>query len=322
MKKNVIILISTILIAISVNLSAQNPHCKWEDSPPRFSNFTDNIILNEGEGCNFRLVLKDPMGAGWGSGMGNSIVITVDGIDFGSVTLPWGTPFKEEIRLLPSGEVQFFWTGDFSYIRNCFEIYNSYEELIFESPYLDGLDEGLFLTYQNICPDCFPLTNFEGEYIQEIKQINLSWIAPESKDFTGFDIFRNDIIIEHVDATTNFYSSHTDSLEDGVYKFCVLPVYPFLCAFDEECYETYISNVGVKDNSSAIRLYPNPTNNIINISEGDIAVVKVFDIIGQLVNRYENVNQINVSSYKEGVYLFNIITTKNEISVFKVIVTK
>jgi hypothetical protein len=192
--------------------------------------------------------------------------------------------------------------------------------MIYESiPYLD---EGVFLTYQNVCPDCTPLTNFEGEYIKESKQIHLSWVAPESEDLTGFDIFRNDILIEHVNAITNFYTAHTDSLEDGVYKYCVLPVYPFLCMFDDECYETYISNVGVKNYSSTIRLYPNPTNNMIFISGGNIATVKVFDIIGQLVNSYEKVNIVNVSSYKEGIYLFKITTTNGEAGVFKIVITE
>ena len=87
MKKFVIFLISATLLAISVNLSAQNPYCEWNNSPPRFSNLmnlSNNIIINVEEGCGFRFVMKDPATFRWSSQ--NRIEITVDGIGYGSVT--------------------------------------------------------------------------------------------------------------------------------------------------------------------------------------------------------------------------------------------
>ena len=320
MKKNVTFLISAILLLNCVNLSAQNPYCEWDNSPPRFSNsmnVTDNVIINDEEGCSFRFVMKDPTTFGWSSQ--NRIEITVDGVDYGSVTLPWGTPYKEEIVLLPSGEVQFFWIGFFSSGKHCFEIYNSFDKLIYESPMFFP-SEGLFYTYQNECPECLPLTDFEGEYNLETKVVNLNWTAPESEYLTGFDIYRNNVFLAHVDSTINSYTSQTDTLETGDYKYCIVPVYPYICNFEEKCFETYINNVGIKNYTSAIQLYPNPASSELRITNYELRItnVEIFDVFGRKQKaesrkqKAEGEIVINISHLPPGVYLIKIYTEQGE----------
>jgi hypothetical protein len=295
MKKIVIFLISAILSITYVNLSAQTE-----------------------EGCSFRFVLESPSGFGWNTGYG--ITVTVDDVEYGFVTLPWGTPSAEETIIVPSGEVHFVWTGyTFSPNSHYFEIYNSLDELIYTSP--EMIPDYLFFIYQNECPKCIPLTDFEGEYIPETKQVNLSWTAPTSVHLTGFDIFRNDALIDHVAPTAIFYSDHTAGLAAGDYKYCVVPVYPFSCDLEDECFETTIP-VGINNYSSGIRLFPNPASNVVHLSGTDRAAVKVFNSMGQLMNSYDNVNSVSVSSYKTGIYFFNVATIDGDVGVFKVVVTK
>jgi len=301
-------LFTLFLIIITFTSYAQNPWCVKDDSPKvnKLMNLHENIILNENEeeGCRFLIVLSDPMGFGW---ISERIEITVDGIDFGSVTLPWGMPYKEEIVFLPSGEIQFLWVGSYSPVHNCFEIYNSFNELIYDSPEL--LPDFLFFIYQNECPDCLPLTYFEGIYISEIKQVSLSWTAPESEYLESFDIFRNDILLINVSVTTNSYLDDTENLEDGDYKYCVLPVYSFVCNLEDKCFETYISNVGIKNYSSIINIYPNPAINSINISGDIVAEIKIYNNIGQLVLSQSNTNIINVSGFPNGIYVLSVETS-------------
>jgi hypothetical protein len=187
--------------------------------------------------CNFRFVLEDKLGSGWYPEVG--IGITVDGADYGFLNLPWGTTYAEEIIPLSSGEVLFSWIGFFP-IRYYFEIYNSLDELIYTSP--EDMYEGVFLTYQNECVECIPITDLEGVYISEEDQVNLTWIAPESTDLIGFDIYRNDVIIEHLPPTTISYSDNTEELENGAYKYCVIPVYPFVCSLEDQCFEISITD--------------------------------------------------------------------------------
>jgi hypothetical protein len=101
MKKIAIFLISAILSMTYVNLSAQTER-------------------NSTDGCSFRFVLSDPMGFGWTTGKG--ITVTVDGVDYETLTLPWGTPSAEETLLLPSGEVHFTWIGTWNSVNYYFEI--------------------------------------------------------------------------------------------------------------------------------------------------------------------------------------------------------
>jgi hypothetical protein len=241
MKKTITLLLSVTLATTCANIYAQNPYCKWDSKHETGSitNITDPNILSKREGCSFLFVLKNPYGVGWLPN--DAIVITVDGIDYGSVTLPYGLGnyYAEEIVPLPSGEVQLLWAGDsYDPLEHCFKVYNSSNELIYESSYPEGalIPGEIFFTYQNECSECVPIINFEGTYNSEIKQINLSWIAPESEDLTGFDIFRNDSLIDHVASVITFYSDNTADLETGDYKYCVVPVYPFLFFFYEKKY--------------------------------------------------------------------------------------
>jgi len=307
MKKFATFLISATLLISSFNLNAQT------------------------DGCNFRFVLVSPQGWGWGDPYG--IEVAVDGIDFEILKLPWGTPSTEYTLLLPSGEVKFSWIhGILNGPEHYFEIYNSFDELIFTSP--DFHPTGLLFTYQNECPECLPLTHFEGAYNQETKVVNLSWVAPESEYVTGFDIFRNGVLLARLDSTINSYSSQTDTLETGDYKYCVVPVYPYTCDLEERCFETYINNVGIKNYSSDIRLYPNPTSNEFQVQSSKFKVqsIEIYDVFGRKVgekspsvipNAVRNLELygqqadgvvINISHLANGIYFVEITTEKGVVT--------
>jgi hypothetical protein len=263
------------------------------------------------DSCNFKFILWDSEEIGWSPDAG--IVITVDGVDYGFLNLAWGTPSIEKIVALPSGEMQLFWTGMFR-SRYHFEVYNASNELIYPSP--EDLSGGLFFTYQNECPseiECLPITDFEGVYIKEEKQVNLSWVAPVSADLTGFDIFRNDSLIINLSSSTLSYSDNTAELEDGDYKYCVIPVYPFECTLDDKCFETYISNVGIKDYQDNIMIYPNPATNMIHLSGDMILGVRIYNNIGQLIINKCNTNIIDVSKLTNGIYIVSIETSTGNI---------
>ena len=301
MKKIVIFLISAILMFISANLSAQTEK-------------------NQTDGCNFRFVLVSLPGVGWPDTDG--IEVIVDGVNYGFLNLPWGTPSTEETLLLPSGEVNFSWMGGVLLgAMQYFEIYNALNELIYTSP--DMLTPGVFFTYHNECSECLPLTDFEGEYNQKTKVVNLSWVAPESEYVTGFDIFRNGEWIDHVAPSVNSYTSQTDTLENGDYKYCVIPIYPYICDLEEKCFETYINNVGIKNYSLDLLLYPNPAQNELRVTSYELLItnVEIFDVFGrkQKSRKAEKQNAgremvIDISNLANGIYFVEITTEKGVIT--------
>jgi len=81
------------------------------------------------------------------------------------------------------------------------------------------------------------------------------------------------------------------------------------------------STLGTNENvltSSDIKLYPNPTTNVLNIQTADvntIASVRVTDLNGRTVLQIdENINSINVSNLQSGLYLINIETSNGNIT--------
>ena len=154
----------------------------------------------------------------------------------------------------------------------------------------------------------------------DIKQVNLTWIAPESDYLKGFDIYRNDELIERVSSSTVAYSDNTEELENGNYTYCVIPLYPVECDLEDEC----ITNiyVGIKDYVAALHLYPNPANDVVNISGADIANVKIFNSMGQLLLSQHNKNVINVSELINGIYILSIELSTGYIIYRKVIINR
>jgi hypothetical protein len=294
MKKIIIFLFSVILTMNYVTLFA-NAH-----------------IMSDS--CNFRFILWDDAGFGWWSDSG--IEITVDGVDYGFVNLPLGTANAEETIALPAGEVQLFWIGT-HLGRYHFEVYNSSNELIYTSYGI--LPGGWFFTYQNECPECLPIADFEGVYIQEENQVNLSWQAPEATALIGFDIYRNDILIEHVAPTIIFYSDSTANLESGDYKYCVVPVYPFVCDLEDKCFETPI-NVGIKNYEDHIMIYPNPAKEELTITNYELQItnVELLDVYGRNVSSHHLISksshQINVSHLPAGMYFIKIVSEQGSVT--------
>ena len=310
MKKIITFLLSVILTMNYVNLAA-NTYIYSENEQKPYTTTRSGDEL-----CNFKFVLEESDGFGWFPSA--NIGITVDGVDYGLVRLAWGSAYAEEIVPLPSGEVQLSWFGSFA-ISYHFEVYNSSDELIYTSSY--PLFGGLFLTYQNECIECLPITDFEGVYNVEEHQVSLSWKAPESENLTGFDIYRNDILIDSLlPPSTTSYSDNTANLEDGDYKYCVVPVYPSVCSLDEECFETYISNVGITNYKDNILIYPNPARDIVNISGADIANIKFFNNMGRLILNEYNTNEINVSQLTNGIYILSIDVSTGQIIQKKIII--
>ena len=316
MKKLLPFLFSITLLMSCVNIYAQNPFCEILRNPAASNTLkpTAKTMRYDGqksyrsahleEGCNFKFLLEDPAKLGWPS---DSIQITVDGVDYGFVSLPWlGGGYAEEIRKLPSGEVQCKWLGIFDFGRHCFEIYNSADSMIFKSD--KYLPDELFLTYQNECPysvECLPIIDFVGAYTPENHQVNLTWIAPESTDLIGFDIYRNDVLIDSLSPSAVSFSDNTKELENGDYKYCVIPVYPIECDLDEKCFETNI-NVGIINYKDNITIYPNPATNVITIFSNKVSAVKVYNNIGQLILTQHNTNEINVSKLTNGIYILSV----------------
>ena len=69
-------------------------------------------------------------------------------------------------------------------------------------------------------------------------------------------------------------------------------------------------------NKNNVILYPNPSINKITINISDnslIKGVKIYNLLGEeILNYNQNINEIDVSNLKVGIYLVNVFTDKHD----------
>jgi PKD repeat protein len=89
---------------------------------------------------------------------------------------------------------------------------------------------------------------------------------------------------------------------------------------------TYITSTGILDNSiSTISIYPNPVNDMLNISSSDnIKSLEVKDLLGRIVNSSTDINSksilLNTSNFSNNVYLLSLIIN-NKLVIKKIIIS-
>ncbi|MBQ2906777.1 MAG: T9SS type A sorting domain-containing protein, partial [Bacteroidales bacterium] len=70
-------------------------------------------------------------------------------------------------------------------------------------------------------------------------------------------------------------------------------------------------------------IFPNPTSGLVTIEAENINYIAIYNSVGQLVNvvKSEN-NTVDMSSYDNGVYYFNIVDNAGQNSLQRVVVAK
>jgi hypothetical protein len=67
---------------------------------------------------------------------------------------------------------------------------------------------------------------------------------------------------------------------------------------------------GVDELENSVKLYPNPTNNMLNVEGEGMSSIEVYNAVGQRVMKQEvngNKAQVNTQSLNSGVYFIRII---------------
>ena len=69
------------------------------------------------------------------------------------------------------------------------------------------------------------------------------------------------------------------------------------------------------DKNSLITLYPNPTKNVLNISAKNVVnAILVYNVLGEIVAKTSNKNQIRIAHLKSGMYLVKIETEHSTVT--------
>ncbi|TRZ74150.1 MAG: T9SS C-terminal target domain-containing protein [Bacteroidetes bacterium] len=200
-----------------------------------------------------------------------------------------------------------------------------------------------------------PVNNFKGQTLGITGKTNTASNAsfnsgsgliiqdsPKGSQLLGYNVYSTDdnqITPFHKvnlsgPVTSPYTDVHPSTTEPTTtWKYFVTAVFqdslnpgPVLCEPSSDTITITFPAVGINDlTNSSLSLYPNPANDVVNIvSTNDIKTIEVLNYIGQTVYTNNNVNlkkaQLNVTSFKSGVY-FVKITTASGIKTTKITVT-
>lgn len=113
----------------------------------------------------------------------------------------------------------------------------------------------------------------------------------------------------------NFGDGTTSEDENPIHVYGVEGEYNVCLTIENTCGEIgttcqpilIYNNLGIKDNEKEeFLIYPNPTDEILNIAGGNVKRLRVMSLNGQEIMSSKNQSQINVSSFSSGLYFLEI----------------
>jgi hypothetical protein len=108
----------------------------------------------------------------------------------------------------------------------------------------------------------------------------------------------------HFDPTLNVYYDVTGAVDYSYDEYKILP----RGAADIDI----SSNVDLLNNNSIVSVYPNPANDVVFIKSSKIiSNITFYNIVGEQIKSVNNINKIDISSLKEGIYVIKVQFTDN-----------
>ena len=178
---------------------------------------------------------------------------------------------------------------------------------------------------------CYPPRNLDYEYANNYK-VKLTWETPQPNDgLSGYYLFRKEGDGEYhrikvLNATVVSYMDNT-LMEEGDYYYRLYAYYrdtdctssPANCHYYPNVFElhVYFSPTGVDENDTHVKVYPNPSKNLVTVEAEDLTEVSVYNTLGQclLLKQVEG-NQIvvDLQNLSEGLYLLRVKTENRTVS--------
>ena len=178
---------------------------------------------------------------------------------------------------------------------------------------------------------CYPPRNLDFEYTNSYK-VKLKWETPEPNDgLSGYYLYRKEGDGEYhriklLNASAVTFTDNGLS-EEGDYYYRLYAYYGALDCTSSPANRHYYPNVfelhvyysptGMAENEAQLKVYPNPTNNLVTIEAESMTEVLVYNIIGQCVLRKEiagNQATIDLQHVSEGLYLLRVKTANGIVS--------
>jgi hypothetical protein len=138
------------------------------------------------------------------------------------------------------------------------------------------------------------------------RQIDLSWTVPANNDDKGYNVYRNDTLVNTDPLVNPIYTDNP--VAAGKHTYCVKVVY-HSGESEAVCTDALVM-LGISENRVLVNVYPNPATEMINIETAiEFSQVSIFNILGQEVYSYrtpgKNLKMLT-EGFKHGVYVLQI----------------
>ena len=173
-------------------------------------------------------------------------------------------------------------------------------------------------------------SNFDYEYYGSNYRIKLKWDKPEvDEGLTGYYLYRKNGEVgsyQRIKLLSAGATSYTDNSanQEGNYYYRLYAYYraiectsaPATTKDDPNLFylKVYYSPTDVAENSeTGINVFPNPADHSLKIEAEGMTRLFVYNTLGQLVFESvcgDNVMDVNVSGWSEGIYLVKVLTTE------------
>ena len=168
---------------------------------------------------------------------------------------------------------------------------------------------------------CAAPTDLTVAQIAGTDDVLLEWVEPEGNltHLLGYNVYRGEVMIAYLLLETNYQDINVPA---GSYSYDVTAVYDYNCESDP--ISGSITTVGIENgNSTSIRIYPNPSNNYVNVVGENIQTIAIYNSLGQIITVLNYTSgQVDVSNFNSGVYIFNITTSNGQVFKERVVVNK
>ena len=194
------------------------------------------------------------------------------------------------------------------------------ENLVFGT-YKGGNDRMGWIREEEAVVSCNPVRDLEAETGGDVSQVYLHWTEPESGstgNLLGYLIQKNGELLEELLEMPEYVDNEVEFFQ--TYEYVVIAVFDDNC--ESACAPLSIELIpdAVPEYSKEAKAYPNPAQNMLHIEGTGLTEVEVFNIMGQsILNINDNIETVDISHLKNGIYFIRIKTTEGEKTVKMVI---
>jgi hypothetical protein len=196
------------------------------------------------------------------------------------------------------------------------------ENLVFGT-YKGCNDRMGWIREEEVVVSCNPVRDLEAETGGDVSQVYLHWSEPESGstgNLLGYLIQKNGELLEELLEMPEYVDNEVEFFQ--TYEYVVIAVFDDNC--ESACAPLAIELIpdAVPEYSKEAKVYPNPAQNMLHIEGTGLTEVEVFNIMGQsILNINDNIETVDISHLKNGIYFIRIKTTEGEKTV-KIVIKK